>query len=299
MGDAIATNMFMLGYAWQKGWVPLSEAAIMKAIELNAVSVAFNKEAFTWGRTAAHDWAMVEGLARQNDTQTKVIEIKRTPGLDDVIAARVEFLTAYQNAAYAERYRTFVEQVRVAESELTDASQSPRLTEAVARYLFKLMAYKDEYEVARLYADTGFKEKIAGMFEGDYRIKFHLAPPLLARRDDEGHLIKREFGPWMMRAFGMLAKLKFLRGSVFDIFGHSAERRTERALIERYRATITDLLPHLTADNLPQALAIARIPEDIRGFGHVKERHLQAAMEKEAALLKAFHTSVAAPRHAA
>jgi indolepyruvate ferredoxin oxidoreductase len=288
MGDSIATNMFMLGYVWQKGWVPLSEAALMKAIELNGVSVEFNKQAFVWGRNAAHDWAAVERLAKLNDSAAQVIEFKRAPSLDEVIATRVEFLTAYQNAAYAQQYRSFVEQVRAAESGIVDDGKPLRLTEAVARYLFKLMAYKDEYEVARLHADAAFRAKIGGMFEGDYKLKFHLAPPLFAKRDANGHLIKQEFGPWMLKAFGVLAKLRFLRGTALDIFGHTAERKIERALIAQYRDKIESLLPKLTEQNLPKAAAIASIPEDIRGYGHVKERHLSAAREKEAAMLKAF-----------
>ncbi|MES2535256.1 MAG: indolepyruvate ferredoxin oxidoreductase family protein [Pseudomonadota bacterium] len=284
MGDTIATNMFMLGYAWQKGWVPLSEAAIIKAIELNGVSVGFNKQAFVWGRTAAHDFAAVEKLAQVN-TPAQVIEFKRAPSLDDLIAKRVAFLTEYQNAAYAQQYRTFVDQVRAAESGIADGARPLRLTEAVARYLFKLMAYKDEYEVARLYTDGAFAARIGGMFEGDYKLKFHLAPPLLAKRDAKGHLIKQEFGPWMMKAFGVLARLKSLRGTAFDLFGYTEERRSERALIAEYRQTIAALLPTLSSDNLTQIVAIASVPEDIRGYGHVKERHLKAAKEKEAALL--------------
>jgi indolepyruvate ferredoxin oxidoreductase len=170
----------------------------------------------------------------------------------------------------------------------------------VARYLFKLMAYKDEYEVARLHADAAFKARIEGMFEGDYKIKYHLAPPLFAKRDAQGHLVKQEFGPWMMKAFGVLAKLKFLRGGAFDIFGHTAERKTERALIGQYRKTVEALLPKLTAENLAKACAIAGIPEDIRGFGHVKEKSLKAAKEKEAALLRSFDAPAASSsQHAA
>jgi indolepyruvate ferredoxin oxidoreductase len=301
MGDSIAANMFMLGYAWQKGWVPVSEAALMKAIELNGVSIEFNKQAFVWGRNAAHDWAAVERLAKLNDTAAQVIDFKRTPSLDELIATRAEFLTKYQDAAYAKQYRDFVEQVRKAEQETTEQKQL-RLTEAVARYLFKLMAYKDEYEVARLHADAAFQAKIGNMFEGDYKLKFHLAPPLLAKRDADGHLVKQEFGPWMMKAFGVLAKLKFLRGSAFDIFGYTEERKTERALIAQYRDTIAALLPRLKADNLAKAVAVASIPEEIRGFGHVKERHLKAAKEKEASLLKEFDAPKTAPassQHAA
>ena len=285
MGDSIATNMFMLGYAWQKGRVPLTEASILKAIELNGVSVGFNKSAFNWGRSAAHDLASVTKLT----TPAKVIEFKRTQTLDDIINRRVELLTAYQDAAYAQQYKSFVDQVRAEEEKL---GKGTRLTEAVARYYYKLMAYKDEYEVARLYTDGAFKEKIAGMFEGDYQLKFHLAPPLLAKHDSNGQLIKQEFGPWMMKAFGVLAKLKGLRGGMFDVFGYTAERKMERALITEYRNTVGGLLPKLNATNLSQAVAIASIPEDIRGYGHVKERHLKAAKEKEAALLANFGKAI-------
>ena len=281
MGDSIATNMFMLGYAWQKGHVPLTEASIMKAIELNGVSVGFNKAAFTWGRTAAHD---LPSLVKMT-TPAKVIEFKRTQTLDDIVKRRVELLTAYQDVAYAEQYKAFVDQVRAEEAKL---GKGTRLAEAVARYFYKLMAYKDEYEVARLYTDGAFKEKIAGMFEGDITLKFHLAPPLFAKHDKEGHLVKQEFGPWMMKAFGLMAKLKGLRGGPLDMFGYTAERRMERALIGEYRQTVGGLLAKLNADNLAQAVAIASIPEDIRGYGHVKERHLRAAKAKEAALIAAF-----------
>jgi indolepyruvate ferredoxin oxidoreductase len=287
MGDSIATNLFMLGYAWQKGWVPLAEASILKAITLNGVSVDFNTQAFVWGRTAAHDLASVEKLARAS-APAQVIEFKRSPALDDVIARRVAFLTGYQNAAYARQYSDFVAQVRQAESAVVEAGKPLRLTETVARYYFKLMAYKDEYEVARLHADPAFTAKIAGMFEGDYKVKFHMAPPLLAKRDHQGHLVKREFGPWMMSAFRLLSRLRGLRGSALDVFGYTAERRTERALIAHYRDTLASLLPRLSAANLPQMIALAAIPEDIRGYGHVKERHLKAAREKEAALLAAL-----------
>jgi len=287
MGDSIATNMFMLGYAFQKGTVPLSEAAILKAIELNGVSVNFNKAAFNWGRTAAHDLASVTKLT----TPAKVIEFKRTQSLDDIVAKRVELLTAYQNADYAKQYKSFVDEVRAAEAKL---GKGTRLAEAVARYYYKLMAYKDEYEVARLYSDGAFQQKIAGMFDGDIKLKFHLAPPLLAKHDSQGRLIKKEYGPWMLKAFGVLAKFKGLRGTPLDVFGYTGERKTERALIGEYRQTIAGLLPRLTAETLAQAVAIASIPEDIRGYGHVKERHLKAAKQKEATLLANFGKPVQA-----
>ena len=292
MGDAIATNMFMLGYAFQKGRVPLQEASLLKAIELNGVSVAFNKAAFAWGRTAAHDLASVKKLT----TPAQVIEFKRSESLDDMIKRRVELLTAYQDAAYATSYKAFVDQVRAEEAKLGKGS---RLAEAVARYFYKLMAYKDEYEVARLHTDPAFKAKIANMFEGDVKLKFHLAPPLLAKHDKEGRALKKEYGSWMMGAFGVLAKMKRLRGTPFDVFGYTAERRTERALIGEYRQTVEALLPKLTQENLAQAAAIASIPEDIRGYGHVKERHLKAARQKEAALLAAFHAPHGAASQAA
>ena len=282
MGDAIATNMFMLGYAWQKGQVPLAEASILRAIELNGVAVGFNKTSFHWGRTAAHDLPALVNMT----TPAKVIEFKRTQTLDDVVKRRVELLTAYQDAAYAQQYLSFVDEVRNAESRL---GKGTRLTEAVARYFYKLMAYKDEYEVARLYTDGAFKEKIGAMFEGDVTLKFHLAPPLFAKKDKQGHLVKQEFGPWMMKAFGLMARMKGLRGGALDIFGYSTERKMERALIGEYRRTVGGLLAHLSEQNLAQAVAVASIPEDIRGYGHVKERHLLAAKEKQAALLAAFH----------
>ncbi len=283
MGDNIATNMFMLGYAWQKGHVPLSEAAIMKAIELNGVSVEFNKNAFIWGRNGANDLAALVKMT----TPAQVIELKRAPTLDEIVKKRVASLTDYQNAEYAAQYTAFVDEVRAAESKL--GGKTLRLTEAVARYYYKLMAYKDEYEVARLHSNGVFAAKIADMFEGEFKVKYHLAPPLFSKRDTQGHLIKKEFGSWMKHGFTILAKLKGLRGTALDIFGYTAERKMERALIVEYRQMVSALLPKLTAENLTQAVAIASIPEDIRGYGHVKERHFDAAKRKQDDLLVRFH----------
>ncbi|SFD90152.1 indolepyruvate ferredoxin oxidoreductase family protein [Paracidovorax konjaci] len=270
LGDSIYTNPLMLGYAWQKGRVPLSLAALMRAMELNGVQVDNNKAAFEWGRRCAHDLAAVRALFQT----AQVIQFVKKPGLAEVIARREEFLTGYQNAAYAAEYRAFVEKVQAAEARVATGT---RLSEAVARYLFKLMAYKDEYEVARLHTDRAFTDKIAGMFEGDYRVVHHLAPPLTAKKNERGELVKQAYGPWMRKAFGLLAKLKGLRGTALDPFGRTEERRTERALIREYRACIEELLTGLTAENLPLAADIARIPEQIRGYGHVKERHLGTA----------------------
>src|SRR5437867_748655 len=287
LGDAIATNMFMLGYAFQKGWVPLAERSLLRAIELNGVAVEFNGKAFLWGRRAAIDLARVERLA----TPAEVIPISQalSRNLDELIARRVEFLTAYQDAAYANRYRKLVERVREVEAQ---KAGSTALTEAVARYYFKLMAYKDEYEVARLYSDPGFARKIEGMFEGGYRLKFHLAPPIFNKPDPRtGEARKSEFGPWMMAAFRILAKLKGLRGTPFDVFGMSEERKTERRLIGEYEATIAELLEQLDGENQKLAVEIASVPEHIRGFGHVKRRHLGEAKKKEAELIAAFRAS--------
>ena len=270
----------MLGYAWQMGRVPLSHAALMRAIELNAVQVDNNKAAFEWGRRAAHDMAAVQALLKPG----QVIEFAKRPSLAEMVAKRIDFLTAYQDAAYAAQYQAFVEKVRNAEAPLGGT----RLSEAVARYLFKLMAFKDEYEVARLHSDPAFLAKIASQFEGDYRLKYHLAPPLMARHNDKGELIKQPFGAWMGTAFKLLAKLKGLRGGSFDIFGKTAERQEERASIVEYRACIEELLARLDASNLALAVDIARLPEEIRGYGHVKARHLVAVRPKWAALMASW-----------
>jgi indolepyruvate ferredoxin oxidoreductase len=293
MGDTLYVNPMILGYAWQKGWIPLGREALLRAIELNAVAVDNNKAAFEWGRRAAQDPAAVEQLlAPQGSVQ--VIQFKKRETLDSLVARRVEFLTAYQSAAYAARYRAFVEQVRAAEAPL----HKTQLAESVARYLFKLMAYKDEYEVARLHSDGAFLAKVQQMFEGDYKLAYHLAPPLLARKDENGLPLKRRYGPAMLTAFRLLARLKGLRGTPLDPFGRTEERRTERALIAEYQASIAELLPALTAGNHAQALEIARLPEQIRGFGHVKARHLAAARQKWDALMAAWRQPQAAQRAA-
>ena len=204
--------------------------------------------------------------------------------LDEVIARRVGFLTAYQNAKYARRYSDFVAKVRATES--AKAPGSTDLSEAVARYFFKLMAYKDEYEVARLYTSGDFKRRVAQQFEGDYKLKFHLAPPLFAKKNAQGQLLKKEYGSWMLTAFGLMAKLRGLRGTPLDIFGYTAERRSERALIGDYEKTVSALFDKLDAGNVDLAADIASIPEQIRGYGHVKEAHLHKAKAREAELLK-------------
>ena len=266
MGDTIYVNPMILGYAWQKGWIPLSRESIARAMELNGVQVQNNQTAFEWGRHAAHDAASVQRIM----APSQVIEFKKRDNLDTLIERRVAFLSDYQNAAYAQRYLRFVGQVQRAESALGKTV----LTETVARYLFKLMAYKDEYEVARLHTDTAFLKRVNGMFEGDFKLNYHLAPPLMADTNDKGELVKQKFGPVMLTGFKVLSRLKFLRGTPLDVFGRSEERRTERALIGEYESSLNVILAQLTADNHSLAVDVARIPELIKGFGHVKERNL-------------------------
>ncbi len=292
MGDSIATNMFMLGYAWQMGWVPLARESIERAIELNGVAVAFNLQSFVWGRRAAVDLERVRRIA----TPAAVIPIEQhlSRNLDELLERRTAYLTDYQDAAYAARYRALVDEVRKAESAKAGSS---KLAEAVARYYAKLLAYKDEYEVARLHSDGALRRKIEGMFEGDYKLVFHLAPPLLARPDPRtGEPAKMSFGPWMMTAFGLLAKLKSLRGTWLDIFGRTEERRMERALIGEYEQTVRDLLQGLTRDNHALAVEIASLPESIRGYGHIKAKGVEAARRKREELLARYK---AAPVRAA
>ncbi len=292
LGDAIYSNPLMLGYAYQKGWLPLGREALERAITLNGQQVPTNLAAFAWGRRAAHDPAAVHALLTPaaQDGLAEVVELKRPQAeWQRLREHRAAFLTQYQNAAYARRYTELVDQVAQAEQA---ACGTTRLAEAVARYYFKLMAYKDEYEVARLYSDGEFLRKVQAQFEGDWKLNFHLAPPLLAKRDAQGHLRKRQYGPGMLRAFGVLAKLRFLRGSAFDPFGYTAERRVERALIDEYRQTVLELLPKLGRANLDCAVALASVPEQIRGYGHVKEAHLHKAAAQRAELLQAYHGKV-------
>jgi indolepyruvate ferredoxin oxidoreductase len=225
-----------------------------------------NQTAFLWGRRAAVDLGAVERLIAPKSEAVTSVRLSGT--LDEIVDRRVGFLTAYQDAAYARRYIELVERVRDAEAKIKGHGG---LSEAVARYYFKLLAYKDEYEVARLYTDGTFKEKIASMFEGNFKLHFHLAPPLFAKHNEEtGELMKSEYGGWALAAFKLLAKLKFLRGGPLDIFGYTAERRTERQLIADYEAIVNELVSALSSDNHALAVRIASIPEDIRGYGHVR-----------------------------
>ena len=346
MGDAIAANLFMLGYAWQQGLVPISFDAIMRAVELNGAAIEMNKTAFAWGRLAALDLdAVVEaaGIVRNAPTAAEATpraltplaptasegresglnphsadlrntdELRHVPAnaahkndwfmplddarlsrsLDEVIGRRTAFLADYQNMPYAKRYGDFVAKVRAAEQQAVPGSTD--FSEAVARYAFKLMAYKDEYEVARLYTSGDFEQRVKQQFKGDFKLHFHLAPPLLAKKDAQGRLMKQEFGPWVFTAFRVIAKLRFLRGGALDLFGKTEERKMERRLIQTYFATIEGMLPRLTPQNIALATEIASIPEQIRGYGHVKEANVHKAKGKETELLAKWSRTESTP----
>ena len=294
LGDSIATNLFMLGFAWQRGLVPLTSTAIERAIELNEVAVDANKQAFLWGRRAAVDLVKVTELATPK--LAKIIDVSRklSQSLDELIARRVEFLIDYQSVAYAERYRQLVQKVRDAESKLIASTELP-LTAAVARYAYKVMAYKDEYEVARLYSNGQFQERLAQVFEGDYKLKFQLAPPVFSKKNNKGELIKKEYGSWMMSAFSVLARFKGLRGTAFDVFGRTAERKMERSLIADYTALVEKIAESLNAGNHGVALKLASLPEGVRGFGHVKEKHFEQMNTQWQSLLEQFEEASNAP----
>ncbi|RDK11378.1 indolepyruvate ferredoxin oxidoreductase family protein [Cupriavidus lacunae] len=292
LADAIYSNPLLLGFAWQKGWIPLQRESLLRAIELNGVSIEKNRLAFEWGRYIAHHGEAAVKATLPNASATPTAQVVAMPQtLDALIRKREAMLTGYQNTAYAARYREAVERIRAAEQQLGVDRKLP-LTEAVARNLAKLMAYKDEYEVARLYTDPAFLDKLRAQFEGepgrDYQLNFWLAPPLLAKSDDKGRLVKRRFGPRTMTAFRLLARLKGLRGTALDVFGKTAERRAERALVNDYLAMIGEFAGSLSADNVDTALALAALPDDIRGYGHVKEASMDAAAIRREALLAQY-----------
>jgi indolepyruvate ferredoxin oxidoreductase len=279
-GNSLGANMFMLGFAYQHGGLPLSAQAVERAIELNGEAVAMNVAAFRWGRRAAHQPDFVRSLVAQPG-QAAGAGIAQS--LDEIVARRVEFLTAYQDAAYARRYADRVAAVRRAEQ--AALPDSTAVAEAVAKNLFKLMAIKDEYEVARLYTDGSFQRQLAAQFQDYGRLEFHLAPPILGRRGADGKPKKSSFGPWMMKAFRLLAALKGLRGSALDIFGYTAERRMERGLLAQYEADVDLIVGSLTRDRIEAAAALASVPALIRGYGHVKQASAAKAAGERARLL--------------
>ena len=277
-GDTVFANMIMLGAAWQRGLVPVSREGLMRAIALNAVAVEDNKLAFACGRLIAADANVAASLGDEE---------KRGETLDDVIARRAAFLTNYQNASYAARYLERVNQIRATERAARPGSEA--FSAAVAASLFKLMAYKDEYEVARLHRDAAFRDRLRQEFEGDFTVRYHLAPPFLAGgRDARGRPVKRQFGPWIEPVFELLARLRFLRGTLFDVFGYTEERTTERGLISWYNGLIDEVLPQLAGKPLASLVAIASLPADIRGYGPVKQAAIAAAKSKALVMAKAL-----------
>lgn len=282
LGDEMGTNIFMMGYAWQRGLVPLSEGALMKAIEMNGVAIEENRKAFHYGRLAAYDPARLDALIQE--VAGGVLEEPVAQTFDEIVGKRIKYLTDYQDAVYADRYRLAVEKFRAIDGDLA---------EAVARNYHKLLAYKDEYEVARLYTNGEFIEKVKAQFEGDYKLKFNLAPPIMETPDPAtGRPRKREFGPWMMAAFRILAKLKFLRGTKFDIFGYHHDRKVERALIAEYEATMDLVLAKLGNGNRDICLELLNLPDMIRGYGPVKEDNIKKAKgQKQALLVKLNNTA--------
>jgi indolepyruvate ferredoxin oxidoreductase len=287
LGDEINTNILMLGYAWQKGLVPLRLESIYQAIELNGVAVETNQQAFAFGRLAAHDLtkidAMLDAVLKEGDSEEPIAET-----LADIIARRTTYLSAYQNNAYASRYQNLVKKLQDKEKQIMGEG-ADALSLAGARYYHKLLAYKDEYEVARLYTDGQFLKKLKGQFDGDFKIEFNLAPPLLSRTDPAtGRPKKIKFGAWMLHGFGILAKMKGLRGTPLDVFGYTAERKAERQLIKDYEATVAIILGKLSKENAETCLELLNLPEMVKGYGPVKHKNIEAYYKRHVELINAL-----------
>ena len=288
-GDAIATNMFLVGYAFQQGLIPLSQEAIMRAIELNGVAVESNQRAFQWGRIGADDIEKIEALTGEKPADPEAEEKEKS--LSALVEGFAHELIAYQNEAYADRYRNTV--VAFQAAEMGEQGSSGRLTRLVAKNLYKLMAYKDEYEVARLYSDPAFEEKLKAQFDGDFKLKFHLAPPILSRLNKAtGRPDKIAFGGWMKHGFRLLAKFKGLRGTRFDPFGYSHERREERAMIKEYEALIALAADHLSNETMVTVTAMLNLPDEVRGYGPVKEANIEKMRARKDALLAELTTPI-------
>jgi indolepyruvate ferredoxin oxidoreductase len=298
MGDSIATNLFMLGYAWQRGTVPLAKTSILQAVVLNGVAVESNVRAFEWGRRAAHDLRSVEALVEPADDRETKGWHKLSDSLEEAVARRVAFLSDYQDAAYAKRYRELVERARDAERNVDPDSDA--FAWAVAKSAFKLMAIKDEYEVARLYTDGQFEAQLNRQFATAPKVKLHLAPPIMARKDPTtGEPRKTAFGPWVFPLLRTLKRFKRIRGTALDPFAYLSERKHERRLRDDYETLLAELCRDLTAERLPTAVELAALPQQIRGFGHVKARNAEAAKTREADLLAQFRAPTEPTRQAA
>ncbi len=284
LGNAIGANLFLVGFAWQKGLLPLRRESIARAIELNGTAVGMNRSAFDLGRLAAQQ---PEVIRKYLDPASGTVRPDEPDSLVGLISRREAMLTDYQNSAYARRYRKLVDEVMTREREVMGAEGA--LSETVARYYAKLLAYKDEYEVARLYSDPEFQKTLRETFDGDFELTFNLAPPLWAGRDKEtGRYRKRDYGPWILTVFKILSRLKILRGTRFDVFGQSEHRQVERRLITEYREMIEKLLPKLSELNHPLAVELASLPEQIRGFDLVKAQCIDVVIKKRDSLLQEF-----------
>lgn len=285
-GDSIATNLFMVGFAYQKGLLPLHEGSIERAIELNGVAIEVNRRAFRWGRLAAHDLSQVQAIVNERNTGNS--KDRTVPkNIDQQIEFHRDELVRYQDARYADRYVQAVTETR--QLELEKLGTDTTLTPLAVKYLYKLMAYKDEYEIARLYSEEAFRQKLGSQFEGRYEIKFHLAPPLLSRKDKvTGLPRKMTFGSWMLPVFKVLSKFKRLRGTGIDPFGYTHERRTERQLIDDYQKLLTTVMGAVTENNLKTAIDLLSLPEQIRGYGYVKERNLNGVRSRWDSLYAEF-----------
>ena len=295
-GDAMLTNIFLLGFTLQCGLLPVGLTAVERAIELNGVAIDANKRALNLGRLAAHDRGVLDRAVAPGTVGAGSDREPET--LDEITAVQADHLIAYQDHGYAKRYRDLV--ARVAEVERTRVSGQDELARAVARYYAKLLAYKDEYEVARLYSDRRYWLALDQEFAKGYRLRLHLAPPLLAKRNPvTGEAEKREFGSWIWPLLRVLARFRFLRGGRFDLFGRTDERRQERRLITEYEATINEVLAALSPENHSIAVVIAKLPEHIRGFGHVKTRHIEETKAQEHELLATFRQGASTPLKAA
>ena len=284
LGDNVGANVFLLGFAWQRGLVPVSMEALFRAIELNGQAVEFNQRAFMWGRQAA-----VNPDATRDLAGIPALPWQPLQKLDEIVADRKHRLTEYQNASYAQHYVDWIHHVRAAERDMRPADAEPLLTKAVARSLYKLMAYKDEYEVARLYCDGEFQRSLQQEFSGDYQLQFNLAPPLMNWLSAAGKRPRKyAFGGWMMGAFKVLAKAKIVRGTALDPFQFSADRKLERALIPCYESTLERLLLGLAPHNYRIAVAIAELPQQIRGFGPIKAEAVEKVRQRERELFTEF-----------
>lgn len=286
LGDALLANVFMLGVALQRGFLPVSVEALERALELFGSRLEQNRRALALGRFAALEPERVEAMRQSLKPSQRI----RTT-LEDIVEYRKDFLADYQDSAYAQRYTDWVSRVRTVEQ--TVAGESTALAESVARNYFKLLAYKDEYEVARLYTETDFVARLSEEFEGELSFRVHLAPPLLRRVDAaSGRPRKRSFGTWMFHAMGLLARLRFLRGGRMDVFGYAPERRMERQLIVDYEALLEKIAAELTSSRLSLATDLTEIPRDIRGFGPVKAIAVERAKRRRSELLAAWDASV-------